>query len=215
MQAPSVTPKKNKQYFVTGIDTDVGKTIVSAILVEALAADYWKPVQAGGLDFTDTDAVQQLVTTTTSHFFKETYRLNTPASPHYAAELDGIEIDLKAFQIPETEHNLIIEGAGGLFVPLNKEVLIIDLIQRFNIPVVLVAKFYLGSINHTLSSIDALQKRNIPIAGIIFNGPITESSKKYILEYSKITCLACIPWLENFSKKEVVKYSKTVRNLLL
>lgn len=214
MQVPSVAPNKTKQYFVTGIDTDIGKTIVSAILVEALAADYWKPVQAGGLDFTDTDAVQQLVTTT-SHFFKETYRLNTPASPHYAAELDGIEIDLKAFEIPKTKQNLIIEGAGGLFVPLNKEVLIIDLIQRFNIPVILVAKFYLGSINHTLSSIDALQKRNIPIAGIIFNGPITESSKKYILEYSKITCLACIPWLEKFSKKEVVKYSKTVRNLLL
>lgn len=215
MQVPSVTQKKTKQYFVTGIDTDVGKTIISAILVEALTADYWKPVQAGGLDFTDTNAVQQLVSNPTSHFFEETYRLNTPASPHYAAELDGIEIDLKAFQVPETEQNLIIEGAGGLFVPLNKEVLIIDLIQEFKIPVVLVAKFYLGSINHTLSSIDALQKRNIPIAGIIFNGPITESSKKYILEYSKTACLACIPWLENFSKKEVLKYSKTVRNLLI
>lgn len=215
MQSPSSTPKKNKQYFVTGIDTDVGKTIVSALLVEALEADYWKPVQAGGLDFTDTNAVQQLVSNSNSHFFKEAYRLNTPASPHYAAELDGIEIDFQAFQIPKTDHNLIVEGAGGLFVPLNDNFLIIDLIQRFNIPVVLVSKFYLGSINHTLSSIDALQKRNIPIAGIIFNGPVTESSKKYILEYSKIPCLACIPWLENFSKKEVVKYSKTVRNLLI
>jgi len=209
------SPKKNKPYFVTGIDTDVGKTMISAILVEALAADYWKPVQAGGLDFTDTDAVQQLISNSTSHFFKETYRLNTPASPHYAAELDGVEIDIEAFQIPKTDKSLIIEGAGGLFVPLNKDHLIIDLIQRFNIPVILVAKFYLGSINHTLSSIDALQKRNIPIAGIIFNGPITESSKMYILEYSKIPCLACIPWLENFSKKEVLKYSKMVRNLLL
>lgn len=215
MQSPSITPKKSKQYFVTGIDTDVGKTIVSAILVEALAADYWKPVQAGGLDFTDTDTVQQLVSNTKSHFFKETYRLNTPASPHYAAELDGVEIDSQAFQIPETAHNLIVEGAGGLFVPLNKETLIIDLIQEFNLPVILVAKFYLGSINHTLSSIDALQKRNIPIAGIIFNGPITESSKKYILEYSNTPCLACIPSLEKVSKKEIVKYSKTVRNLLV
>jgi dethiobiotin synthetase len=215
MQTPSITPKKTKQYFVTGIDTDVGKTIVSAILVEALAADYWKPVQAGGLDFTDTNTVQQLVSNPTSHFFKEKYRLNTPASPHYAAEVDGIEIDFQGFEIPETDHNLIVEGAGGLFVPLNDEFLIIDLIQRFNIPVVLVAKFYLGSINHTLSSIDALQKRDIPIAGIIFNGPITESSQKYILEYSKIPCLGCIPWLENFSKKEIVEYSKTVRNLLL
>jgi len=214
MQKPSAL-KRNKQYFVTGIDTDVGKTVVSAILVEALAADYWKPVQAGSLDFTDTNTVQQLVSNPTSHFFKETYRLGTPASPHYAAKLDGIEIDFQSFQIPETNQNLIIEGAGGLFVPLNNDFLIIDLIQRFNIPVVLVAKFYLGSINHTLSSIDALQKRNIPIAGIIFNGPITKSSQEYILEYSKTPCLGCIPWIENFSKKEIVKYSKTVRNLLV
>ncbi|WMX16379.1 MULTISPECIES: dethiobiotin synthase [unclassified Aureispira] len=215
MQTPSIKPNQSKQYFVTGIDTDVGKTIVSAVLVEALQADYWKPVQAGGLDFTDTNAVQELVSNPTSHFFEEAYRLNTPASPHYAAEVDQLTIDFHSIKIPDTKHNLIIEGAGGLFVPLNDDFLIIDLIQRFNVPVVLVAKFYLGSINHTLSSIDALQKRNIPIAGIIFNGPITESSKKYILNYTKIPCLGCIPWLDNFSKKEVVKYAKTVRNLLL
>ncbi|BDS13384.1 dethiobiotin synthase [Aureispira anguillae] len=202
------------QYFVSGIDTDIGKTVVSAILVEALEADYWKPVQAGGLEFSDTHCVQQLVSNSKSQFFEETYRLNTPASPHYAAELDGLEINFDAFKMPITSNNLIVEGAGGLFVPLNDDFLIIDLIKKLNIPVVLVAKFYLGSINHTLSSIDALQQRGIPIAGIIFNGEITESSKSYILKYSKIPNLGCIPWVEKISKKEVSKYAKTVRNLL-
>lgn len=210
-----ISSKENKQYFVTGIDTNVGKTVVSAILVEALTADYWKPVQAGELDHSDTYTVKELISNSQSHFFEETYRLNTPASPHYAAAVDGIEIDFESFKIPKTDQNLIVEGAGGLFVPLNDEFLIIDLIQQFNIPVILVAKFYLGSINHTLSSIDALQKRNIPIAGIIFNGPVTESSKEYILNYSKIPYLGSIPWIDNFSRKEVVEYSKTVRNLLV
>lgn len=203
-----------RQYFVTGIDTDIGKTVVSAILVEALEADYWKPVQAGGLEFSDTHFVQQLVSNRTSRFFPEIYRLNTPASPHYAAEIDGIKIDTNRFQLPTTGNSLIIEGAGGLFVPLNDQTLIIDVIQKLYIPVILVAKFYLGSINHTLSSIDALQRRNIPIAGIVFNGEITESSRAYILAYSKVPELACVPWTEKISKKEVAKYAKTVRNLL-
>lgn len=208
------TTMQTTQYFVTGIDTDVGKTIASAILVEALQADYWKPVQAGGLDFSDTHCVQELVSNSKSHFFPEAYRLQTPASPHYAAELDGIEINFESLELPATQNSLIVEGAGGLFVPLNNDFLIIDLIKKLNIPVILVAKFYLGSINHTLSSIDALQQRNIPIAGIIFNGEITESSKKYILEYTKIQNLACIPWVEKISKKEITEYAKTVRNLL-
>lgn len=202
------------QYFVTGIDTEVGKTITSSILVEALEADYWKPVQAGGLDCSDTHVVQSLISNSNSHFFPEQYRLNTPASPHYAAEVDNITIDFDAFKLPQTSNDLIVEGAGGLFVPLNDDYLIIDLIQHLNIPVILVAKFYLGSINHTLSSIDALQRRNIPIAGIIFNGPVTKSSQDYILKYTQIPLLANFPWMDNISKKEIQKYAKVVRNLL-
>ena len=202
------------QYFVTGIDTDIGKTVASSVLVEALQADYWKPVQAGGLEYSDTQTVKNLISNDKSVFWDETYRLNTPASPHYAAEVDGIEIDFDAFQLPPTSNNLIVEGAGGLFVPLNDKYLIIDLIQKFQLPVILVAKFYLGSINHTLSSIDALQKRNIPIAGIIFNGEITPSSRDYILDYTKIKNLGHFPWIENISQKDVLQFAKMVRNLL-
>jgi dethiobiotin synthetase len=110
-----------QKIFVTGIGTDVGKTIVSAVLVEALQADYWKPIQAGDLDNSDTQKVQRLVTNTKSQFHKEAYRLNTPASPHYAAELDGIEISLNNIQLPQTTNQLIIEGAGGLMVPINQK----------------------------------------------------------------------------------------------
>jgi dethiobiotin synthetase len=202
------------QYFVTGIGTDVGKTVISAALVEAFEADYWKPVQAGGLENTDTDVVQQLISNKKSHFFKETYRLNTPASPHYAAEVDGVEINLENFALPATSNNLIVEGAGGLFVPLNKDYLIIDLIKKLKLPVVVVASIYLGSINHTLASIDALQKRNIPIAGIIFNGNDVKSSTDYILEYTKVRNLGNFPWAENISKREVAEFAKVVRNLL-
>ncbi len=205
---------KPLQYFITGIDTDIGKTVVAAAFVEALKADYWKPVQAGGLEHSDTKVVQELISNEQSHFFEETYRLNTPASPHYAAELDGIEIDFEAFSLPLTSNHLIVEGAGGLFVPLNKDYLIIDLIQKLNLPVILVSKNYLGSINHSLSSIDALQRRNIPIFGIIFNGEVTEPSQKYIVNYTKINNLGNIPYMENISKKEVKKTAEMVRNLL-
>lgn len=201
-------------YFITGIDTNVGKTVTSAVLVEALKADYWKPVQAGDLENSDTLTVQKLISNSKSHFFPEKYRLNTPASPHYAAELDGVEIDFEGFELPSTNNNLIIEGAGGLFVPLNSKHLLIDLIQKLKIPVILVAKTYLGSINHTLLSIDALQRRNIPIAGIFFNGKIEISSKNYILEYTKIRDLGNLPWLENVSKKEIAELAGMVRGLV-
>lgn len=180
-----------KRLFVTGIGTEIGKTVISAILTEALKADYWKPVQSGDLHHTDSMKIQDLTSfDVTIH--PETYRLNTPASPHHSAAVDGLEIDLNQFKIPETNNHLIIEGAGGLHVPLNNDQLIIDLIQQLELPVVLVSRNYLGSINHTLLSIEALQSRNIPIEGIIFNGPENKSTEKIICSYSNITCLAKI-----------------------
>ncbi len=202
------------QFFVTGIDTDIGKTIISAILVEALKADYWKPVQAGNTEDSDSKTVQNLISNNKSHFFEETYKLRTPASPHYAAELDGKEIDFGAFSLPESTNNLIVEGAGGLFVPLNKDYLIIDLIQKLNLPVILVIKHYLGSINHSLSSIFALQQRNIKVHGLIFNGGEHVPSEKYILQYSKIPSLGNIPDIKNISKKEISFYAEMVRKVL-
>ncbi|MES2277957.1 MAG: dethiobiotin synthase [Bacteroidota bacterium] len=160
----------SKAIFVTGIGTDVGKTIVSAILVECMQADYWKPVQAGDLQNSDTIKVQQLVSNTVSVFHPEAYRLTQPYSPHKAAALDGVEIDISQIIIPQTSNQLIIEGAGGLMVPLNDTDLMIDLIAKLDADVVLVSRNYLGSINHTLLSVEVLTRRGINIRAIVFNG---------------------------------------------
>jgi dethiobiotin synthetase len=145
-----------KQLFVTGISTEVGKTVVSSILTEYLQADYWKPIQSGDLHLSDTMKVQSLVSNSKTVFHPERYRLQSPLSPHASAEIDGIQISLNDFELPQTENNLIVEGAGGLFVPLNEKDTVIDLIERLKLPVVLVSRNYLGSINHTMLSIEAL-----------------------------------------------------------
>ena len=151
--------------FVTGIGTDVGKTVISAVLTEKLGADYWKPVQAGDLDNSDTIKVKELVSNSQSVFHDESFRLNHPMSPHAAAQREGVEINLDDFKIPETANNLVIEGAGGLMVPLNDRDCLIDLIETLGAEVVLVSRNYLGSINHTLLSIEALKSRGIPVRG--------------------------------------------------
>ena len=155
--------------FITGIGTDVGKTVASAIITQALEADYWKPIQAGDLHHSDADKVKALVSNKKSQFHPNAYALNTPASPHYAATLDGIVLDIKKIQEPTTTNHLVIEGAGGILVPLNDTDSIIDLIQKDH-KVVVVSRHYLGSINHTLLTFEALKNRNIAVAGIIFSG---------------------------------------------
>jgi dethiobiotin synthetase len=200
-----------KSYFITGIGTDVGKTVVSTILTESLEADYWKPIQSGDLDYGDRDRVKALIKNTKTTFHPETYRLNTPASPHYSAEIDGIRIDLNNINIPDTHKNLIIEGAGGIFVPLNEQETVLDLIKKLDIPVILVSRNYLGSINHTMLSINALKQNNIEIAGIIFNGEPNAATEKWILDNSGLKCLANIGLAENaldynFIDKNVKKY---------
>jgi len=179
----------NKPLFITGIGTGIGKTIVSAILVEGMQADYWKPIQSGDLDNSDTLKVKSLVLNTKSVFHPETYRLTQPYSPHKSADLDGIVIDPKNIIPPNTNNSLIIEGAGGLMVPLNNDFLMIDLIQQLNADVILVVKHYLGSINHTLLSIDALHNRNIPIKAIIFNGERDQYSEDIINKYARCPAL--------------------------
>jgi len=199
-----------QKYFITGIGTNVGKTIASAILTEALKANYWKPVQAGDLNQTDTHTVQSLVSNTQTVFYPEAYRLNTPASPHAAAKIDGIEIKLSDFKLPETQSNLIIEGAGGLMVPLNDTHLVVDLITYLNVEVILVSQNYLGSINHTLLSIEFLKAKNIPIKGIIFNGINTPETENFILNYSGLPCLLRIGLEDKFTKETVLKYAEKV-----
>ena len=166
--------------FITGIGTDVGKTVVSAIITQALEADYWKPIQAGDLNHSDTHKIKAYVSNSKTKFHDNSYALNTPASPHLAAEIDNIVINLAEIIEPKTENNLVIEGAGGLFVPLNNQDTIIDLIQP-DYKVIVVSRHYLGSINHTLLTIEALQNRNIIIAGITFNGKENKATESIIL----------------------------------
>lgn len=195
-----------KKIFVTGIGTDVGKTVVSAILTEALEADYWKPVQAGDLKNSDSIKVENLISNTKTKIHQEGIKLNSPMSPHAAAEIDNVEISLADFTLPETNNNLIVEGAGGLMVPLNDKDLIIDLIQYLAIDVVLVSQNYLGSINHTILSIDALKNRGINVLGIIFNGDSNEETEKYILNYSGLKCLGRIQQHKEINKEIVLNY---------
>jgi len=193
----------DKPLFITGIGTGIGKTIVSAVLVEKLKADYWKPVQSGELDNSDTIKVRSLVTNKTSVFHWESYRLTQPYSPHKSAALDGITIDSKKIIVPKTDNRLVIEGAGGLMVPLNNEFLMIDLISQLDAEVVLVSQNYLGSINHTLLSVYALLQRQIPIRGIIFNGKKDSYTEDFILKYTGVNLLGQLPEYKLIDKKAV------------
>ena len=194
----------NKPIFVTGIGTGIGKTVVSAVLVEKLKADYWKPVQSGDLHDSDTGAVKRLISNTKSVFHPETYKLSQPFSPHKSAAIDGLSINAANFVLPETSNKLIIEGAGGLMVPLNRSFFIIHLIKQLGVEVVLVSKNYLGSINHTLLSVYALQHEGIPIKGIIFNGVKDIYSKDIILEYTGLELLGHIPEYNQLDKAAIV-----------
>ncbi|MGK5091204.1 dethiobiotin synthase [Deltaproteobacteria bacterium TL4] len=197
-----------KAFFVTGIGTEVGKTVVSAILVETLKAHYWKPVQAGDLENTDTMKIQQWVSHQQVHCYPEQYRFTRPMSPHAAAEREGVRIRLDHFQLPQTQRPLVVEGAGGLMVPLNDQVLVLDLIVHLKLPVILVSRTYLGSINHTLLSILCLQSRNVPILGIIFNGPVNYETEAYILQYTHVLCLARLEEEKEVSSTVVSKYAR-------
>jgi dethiobiotin synthetase len=180
--------------FVTGISTDVGKTIVSAILVEKLKADYWKPIQSGDLENSDTMKVRALVTNNTSKFHPEAYRLTQPFSPHKSARLDGVKINLNKIVAPVTDNQLIIEGAGGLMVPLNDKDFIIDLIHKFESEVILVVKHYLGSINHTLLSLEVLKQKKIKVKALIFNGDRDKESENAITNIFNNTPHIYIPY---------------------
>ena len=203
----------SKAYFITGIGTEVGKTLVSAIVTEALKADYWKPIQAGDLDNSDSHKVEKMVANRDSVFHKNSYALNTPMSPHAAAEIDGIKIELKNIKRPESDRDLVIEGAGGLMVPLNNREMIVDLISKDD-RVILVSRHYLGSINHTLLSVEALKSRGIENIGIIFSGnehPTTEAAIKKI---GKVKVIGRIEEEPYFDEMVVKEYAEKFRKKL-
>ena len=200
--------------FITGISTDVGKTIASAIIVEALQADYWKPIQAGDLEHSDTHKVQSLVSNTQSHFHSNSYALQTPASPHLAAAIDGITITMNQIQEPKTTNHLVVEGAGGILVPLNDTQSVVDLIQP-DYKVIVVSRHYLGSINHTLLTIEALQNRKIQVAGIIFSGDENTSSESIILSRTAVPLIGRIAQEPYFDTNVISEYAELFRENLL
>ncbi len=194
----------NNTYFITGIGTGIGKTIISAILTEKLKADYWKPVQSGDLEISDSLFVKHLVSPDTI-IHPESYRLSEPLSPHLSARLDGITINVSAIKKPKTNNNLVIEGAGGLMVPLNDTELILDLIKSLAAKVIIVSQNYLGSINHTLLTLEILKAHQIEIEGLIFNGVKNEESEQYITNYSQIKVLGRIPKMSVVNHETIKK----------
>jgi dethiobiotin synthetase len=196
-------------YFVTAIGTDCGKTAFSAVLCEALHADYWKPVQAGLPR--DADTVKSLLSNSTSRIHAETHLLNTPASPHAAAKRDGVTINLDDFSVPVTERHLVIEGAGGCLVPLNNTDFVIDLAKKFNSEVILVSNLYLGSINHTLLSADYLKRKGLKVKGIVFNGNPNADSEEIILRHTGYRCLLRMKQEAAMTKEVVLKYAQLLK----
>lgn len=200
--------------FITGIGTDVGKTVASAIITEALEADYWKPIQAGDLKHSDSHKIKLLLSNSTTVIHPNAYALHTPASPHYAAELDKIIIDLNKITEPETKNHLVVEGAGGILVPLNDTDCVVDLIQP-DYKVIVVSRHYLGSINHTLMTIECLKNRNLSVAGIVFSGNKNKATESIILNKTGIKFIGRIDQEPYFDANAIKEYADLFRDKLL
>jgi len=200
-----------KRIFVAGTGTGVGKTVTAAVLTETLHADYWKPVQCGNLEQTDTNVVQSLVSNHVTKFYPETYLLRTPSSPHFAAKQEGVEINPVKINAPENEIRTVIEGAGGLMVPLSKDYLVIDLIKHLGASVVLVSKNYLGSINHTLLSIESLKQREIDVLGIVFNGENFFDNEEIIQHFTNVSLLGEIETAGQLNKEFVKEQAQKLK----
>lgn len=199
------------EIFITGTDTGIGKSVVSALMTAGLSGTYWKPIQSGLQEETDTEFVKRLTELPPAHFIEERYRLNEPLSPHASAAIDGVSISLTDFMLPEYETNhMVVEGAGGLMVPLNDEAMIIDLIQLLDIPVLLVARSELGTLNHTFLSLEALRRRDIPVIGVIMNGPQNESNRKAIEKYGKVEVIGEIEKIRELNLNNLTSIFKNI-----
>ncbi|TVZ26482.1 dethiobiotin synthetase [Gillisia sp. Hel_I_86] len=203
----------NNTYFITGIGTDVGKTIAAAIITESLKADYWKPIQAGDLENSDSMKLENLISNEESFVYPEGVKLKSAMSPHAAAELDGVKLIAKKIQRPDTSKDLVIEGAGGLLVPINSKETIANLILPTD-KVILVSKHYLGSINHTLLSIEVLKSKGFSIAGILFNGDENKTTEKVVLEMTGIKFIGRIDKEPYFDRNVIKEYADRFRDQL-
>jgi dethiobiotin synthetase len=201
-----------KRIFVTGISTGVGKTIASAIITEALEADYWKPIQAGDLDHTDSDTVAELITNNKSKIYKSSFELTQAISPHAAAEFDGVTLDANKIHEPHTDNDLVIEGAGGVLVPLNAQDTILDIIMP-NYKVIVVSRHYLGSINHSLLTINWLKMRGYDVS-VLFSGDANPQTENIILHKTGVSLIGRIDEEPVFDKPVIKKYADTFRNIL-
>lgn len=196
---------------VAGIGTSVGKTLVSALLVERLGASYWKPIQAGGLVHTDTEEVRRLVTLSRARFLPEAYSLQAAMAPDAAAAQEGLTIRKEGLRLPDVEGPLVVEPAGGVLAPVADGLLNIHLLKYWNLPVVLVSSYYLGSINHTLLTAEALRSRDLPLAGIVFNGERNDHSRRVILHETGLKCLLDLPNLpQPVDSRQVKAYAARI-----
>lgn len=205
-----------KRVFVTGIGTGVGKTVVATVLAEALHADYWKPVQTGdATGNNDSDFVKSLLHDKSLKVHNEAYRFALASSPHYAAQQEGVTIDIQRILLPPTNNRIVIEGAGGLLVPLNEKELMADLIMLLNVPIVIVVNNYLGSVNHTLLTLEVIQKRNLNVCGIIFNGDNFMDNEEIIQKYTSVPVLGKVNSLKEVTRDSIVPEAINLRQSLL
>ncbi|MDJ0513908.1 MAG: dethiobiotin synthase [Methyloceanibacter sp.] len=188
-------------FFVTGTDTEVGKTVVSAWLLTQLDAAYWKPIQAGTVPTTDSATVQQLAELPVSRVLPEAYLLPEPMAPHESARRANIALDMEKIKLPPHDGLVIVEGAGGLMVPIAGGAYMIDLADQLDLPIILVARSTLGTINHTLLSLEAIRRRGLPLAGVVISGPETPHNRAAIERFGKVEVIAEIPQLETVDRE--------------
>lgn len=203
-----------KALAVIGIHTNIGKTIVSAVLTEALQADYWKPVQAGGLDFTDTMQVSELVSNSKSVFHPERFLLKEPMSPHAAAALENLKYELTDLTLPTTPNLLLVETAGGVMSPVTDSATVIDFLKHYALPAVLVVEAYLGSINHTLLCLDVLAHHKIDLKAVVFNGTKNQASEEFIIRYAGVKNILHVDRMHDLNAEAVKGQSEFIKSSL-
>ena len=190
-------------FFLTGTDTEVGKTVICAWLMVHYRYNYWKPIQSG-MDSPDTKTIQKITGFDNSFFFPPAYELQRPLSPHESAKRDGIDIELTNFFLPQKEEKIIVEGAGGILVPINEKYFIVDIIKKLGLPILLVARSGLGTINHTLLTVNELKKRNLPLQGIILNGEKNQSNKEAVEKYSGVSVVSELEPIKTLDRKTLL-----------